>query len=313
MWAGALLLVSLEMIVRPRLAWQAADATAMPFLTLLAIILAAALADRMGAFAFLARVVIPASASPIVSVAAVLLFTAALSGLVNLDVAVVVALPVALRVAGRSGVSAARLAAAVAVTANATSFLIPTSNVTTLLLLSRASVHAATYVRDSWVAWILVTALTVGALSPLVSLGQGGTVPTTSGGGCRLGAVIDLVPMFLAASAIRGLLPAGVVLHGGFIERVAVGSAFGAAANNLPAAAAVHSAGTNGVWAAVLAMSVGPNLLITGSVATLICRRIARDGGVMVSARTFMELGAFLVPLQLAAAFLGLLFTGAVR
>jgi hypothetical protein len=39
-----------------------------------------------------------------------------------------------------------------------------------------------------------------------------------------------------------------------------------------------------GLWAAILASTIGPNLLITGSVATLISRRIARDAGARLTA-----------------------------
>jgi len=284
----------------------------MPFLTLAAIIAAAAFAERLGAFALLARMMIPATSPTAASVAAVLVFTAMLSGLVNLDVAVVVAMPMALMVAARRSVSAGWLAGAVAVTANATSFLLPTSNVTTLLVLS-ASGSRRSYVGDSWVAWIFVTTLTVGVLSLVVSRRVGEGTPRATGDGPRLGAVLDLVPMFLAASAIRGLLSSGLVLHGPLIEQVTLGSAFGAVTNNLPAAAALHVTGANGLWAAVLAMSIGPNLLITGSVATLICRRIARDGGATLSARSFSAMGVALVPVQLVAGFIGLHLTGALH
>jgi Na+/H+ antiporter NhaD/arsenite permease-like protein len=311
-WAGTLVLAGLALIVRPKFAWQAAHETAMPFLTLAAIIATAALADRIGAFGLLARVMNPGTSSPVVAVAGVLLFTAALSGLVNLDVAVVVALPVALTVAGRTRMSAGWLAAAVAVTANATSFLLPTSNITTLLVLSSTSDVQVSYVRDSWVAWVLVTVVTAGLLSVVVARHGSGGTPTATARGPRLVAVIDLLPMFLAAAAIRDLLLTGVVLRGSFIEQVAFGSVFGAAANNLPAAAAVHVTGPTGLWAAVLAMSIGPNLLITGSVATLICRRIARDSGVTLDARTFMALGVLLVPIQLAVGYAGLQCTGAL-
>jgi arsenical pump membrane protein len=83
--------------------------------------------------------------------------------------------------------------------------------------------------------------------------------------------------------------------------------------SNLPAAAALVPAGPAGLWAAVLATAVGPNLLLAGSVATLIARRIARDGGASLTAWRFSALGAALVPAQLAAATLGLHLAGALR
>ena len=76
------------------------------------------LAGRLGVFGALARFLIRDQAPRAVTAASVLAFTALLSGLVNLDVAVVVAMPVALEAARRHGMSVGRLAVAVAITAN---------------------------------------------------------------------------------------------------------------------------------------------------------------------------------------------------
>jgi hypothetical protein len=53
------------------------------------------------------------------------------------------------------------------------------------------------------------------------------------------------------------------------------------------------------------ARQFGPDLVITGSVATLICRRIARDVGAGLSAWQFTAIGAALIPAQFAVATLG--------
>jgi arsenical pump membrane protein len=289
----------------------AAAATARPFATVAAIILASALADRLGAFRVLAGALIPARGA-IVTSAAILAVTALLSALVNLDVAVVVATPVALRAAGRRGLSAGRLALAVAVMANAASFLLPTSNITNLLLLGRVPLATPAYLGDSWLPWILVTAITLGPLAwwaAKAPAGQAGAV--TAGPSAR--AVLDLVPMFLIASGIRALLGAGLALHGSFTGQLAGGAMLACAASNLPAAAAILPAGAPGLWAAILATTIGPNLLITGSVATLITRRIARDAGARFSAWQFSAIGIALVPAQLAAAALGLHVIGVLR
>ncbi len=116
-----------------------------------------------------------------------------------------------------------------------------------------------------------------------------------------------------AASAIRALLAHGIALHASFAGQLADGAALGAGLNNLPAAAALHPAGPAGLWAAILATAIGPDLLITGSVATLICRRIARHAGTTLSAWQFTAIGSALIPAQLAAATLGLHITGALR
>jgi len=80
----------------------------------------------------------------------------------------------------------------------------------------------------------------------------------------------------------------------------------------LPPACA-RPAGTAGLWAAILATAIGPGLLLTGSVATLICRGIARDADAALRASQFAAIGSVLVPAQLTAAVIGLHLTGALR
>jgi arsenical pump membrane protein len=307
-WAAGLIVAVIAAALRPDASAAAARATAGPFATLAAIILTAALADRLGAFRILARALIPARGRT-TSVAAVLAFTALLSALVNLDVAVVVAMPVALRVAQRQGLSAGRLAVAVAIMANAASFLLPTSNITNLLLLGRMPLTTPAYISDSWLPWTLVTAVTLAPLAAWAAHAAPGQARATAARPSAR-AVRDLVPMFLLASGIRGLLGTGLALHGSFTSQLTQATGLACAASNLPAAAALLPAGTQGLWAAILATTVGPNLLITGSVATLITRRIARDGGATLTAWQLSATGLALVPAQLAAATLGLHILG---
>jgi arsenical pump membrane protein len=338
-WAAGVVLAVIAAALGPGATAAAARATAGPFVTLAAIILASALAGRAGAFQALAGVLIPVRGPRVAAATGVLALTAVLSALVNLDVAVVVAMPVALRAAARRGLPADRLAVAVAVVANAASFLLPTSNVTNLLLLGRVPLSTPAYLQDSWLPWILVTAITVGPLAMWAA--HAGPAPARAvtaaredpsarsraparedpsarikapareGSSAR--AVLDLVPMFLIASAIRALLGPGLALHDGFTGQLAGGTMLACAAGNLPAAAAMVPAGPEGLWAAILAATIGQNLLVTGSVATLIARRIARDGGAGLGAGRFSAVGAVLVPAQLAAAVLGLHVTGALR
>jgi Na+/H+ antiporter NhaD/arsenite permease-like protein len=119
--------------------------------------------------------------------------------------------------------------------------------------------------------------------------------------------------MFLIASAIRAIAAGGLTLRGGTAAQLAAGAAIAAAVSNLPAAAALHPAGALGLWAAILATTIGPNLIITGSVATVICRRITRDAGATFNAWQFSAAGCTLLPAQLAVAILGLHATGALR
>ena len=308
LWTAAVILTAAAACWRPAALLPAARATLGPFATLAAIIAGSVLAGRLGVFGALARLLIPDRAPRAVAAASVLAFTALLSGLVNLDVAVVVAMPVALQAAGQHRIPAGRLAVAVAITANAASFLLPTANITSLLLLGRTPLPALAYLRSSWLAWLLVIAITLGPLTVwLARAGPGPARPACDRPSART--ALDLMPMFLAASAIRALLAHGIALHASF----AGGTALAAGLNNLPAAAALHPAGPAGLWAAILAAAIGPDLLITGSVATLICRRIARHAGTALSAWQFTAIGAALIPAQLAAATLGLHITGVLR
>jgi Na+/H+ antiporter NhaD/arsenite permease-like protein len=317
-WVAALVLVAAAGLFRAHLLIRAVGITGAPFLTLAAVIAAGLALDRAGVFRVLARLIVPASAPDWLATAGALGLTALLSGLVNLDVAVVVALPVALSVARHRGLHPGRLAVAAALTANATSFLFPTSNLTTLLVLDRAPVAAWTFVAQSWVAWLLVTVVTVGALSLMVKRPGSGMPPAgrvtarTVTLGVAAMALIDLVPMFFGASAINALLDGGMALHGGLLGDLAMTSVLAAGANNLPAAAALVVGAGISRWAAVLGLAIGPNLLLTGSVATLISRRIARDHGAEFSALTFSVVGAALLPLQLLLALAGLHLTGAI-
>jgi Na+/H+ antiporter NhaD/arsenite permease-like protein len=312
LWTAAVLLTAAAACARPQALLPAARATLGPFATLAAIIAGSVLAGRLGVFGALARLLIRDRAPRAVAAASMLAFTALLAGLVNLDVAVVVAMPVALQAAGQHRLPAGRLAVAVAITANAASFLLPTANITTLLLLARTPLPALAYLRSSWPAWLLVTAITLGPLSAwLARTGPGPARAARDRPSART--ALDLMPMFLAASAIRALLAGGVALHASFAGQLAGGTALAAGLNNLPAAAALNPTGPAGLWAAILAAAIGPDLLITGSVATLICRRIARQAGTALSAWQFTAMGAALIPAQLAAATLGLHITGALR
>lgn len=244
---------------------------------------------------------------------AVLGLAAVVSGLINLDVAVVVAMPLAFIAAPDAGLDATALSLGVANVANAASFLLPTSNVTNLLVLGHPGIPAATYVSSTWIAWLLtvggsLVVLTASAPRAARSLAPGTIDP--SGSLARI--VGDLLAMFLIATGVRALVEGGVTLPSGFGAQTIAGSALAAVTNNLPAAALVHPGAGAGPWAAILAMAAGPNLLITGSVATVICRRFAVEAGTSFPWWRWSVLGVALLPLQLALAYAGLRLTGAV-
>jgi len=311
LWTAAVILLAAAAGVRPGAVLPASRLTLGPFAMLAAIIAGSVLAGRVGLFRALARLLIPDRAPRPVAAGSVLAFTALLAGLANLDVAVVVAMPVAMQAAARHAISAGRLAAAVAVTANCASFLLPTSNITSLLLLERVPLPPLAYLQGSWLPWLLVVTVTIGSLS--CWLARAGTSPAMAGQARPSGrTALDLIPMYAGASAIRAILAAGITLRGGLAAQLAVGSVLACVVNNLPAAAALRPAGTTGMWAAILATAIGPGLLITGSVATIICRRIARESGAALLAWQVTAIGLVLVPAQLTAAVIGLHLTGAL-
>ena len=214
-------------------------------------------------------------------------------------------------VAGERGLDVPLLALGVAQAANAGSLLLPTANLTTLLALGPAPGGDGTYVRHVWVAWVLVAAATIAALTLLIA--RRPRSPRTIAGRwspARIGG--DLLAMFLLASSIRATIPAGLSLGTGFWPAAVGASALAAAANNLPAAAAVHATTPAATWGAVAGLAIGPNLLLTGSVATVIVRRLTREAGVHLSVWRFTLVGLTLVPIQLTAMYVGLRLTHAI-
>lgn len=306
--AGIILVVPAAWFDRTGLLAVAAR-TAPQFLTLAVVIAGGAIADRLGVFGLLARVVLSERVPTLLASTSLLTFTALISGAVNLDVAAVVAPPLAIRVATQRGLNAGRLVIASALTTNATSFLLPTSNITNLLVLNRSPIPLLDYVREGWAAWLLVTVFTVGLLAlqnrRSTNVRQG-TSTRSASARRSIPTILDLLPMFAIASAIRTVLGSGITLQGGFAAQFVVGSLLAAGANNLPAAAAVRTAASSLPWATILAMAMGPNLLITGSVASIICRRIALDLGVPFDSARFSLLGAAMLPLQFLMACAGL-------
>ncbi|MGH2596176.1 MAG: SLC13 family permease [Actinomycetota bacterium] len=307
MWGGGGVVLAAAVAFRYRVVLPTATLTAGPFLTLAVVIAGAAVLERLGVLRLLARTLVPDAAPPRTAFVRVLLLAAVLSGLVNLDVAVVVAMPVAIRVARRTGIAAGSLAIAVAATANASSFLLPTSNLTNLLVMDRAPIGFAAYVGESWIAWIGVVVLAIVGLTLVLGHGEErAEVHETEERIKPLTAMLDLIPLFLAATGLRALLGTGLVLPGGFAEQAGLGSLLAAGVNNLPAAAAMHALSRSSAWAAVLAMAIGPNLLVTGSLATVICRSMAREAGAVLDPVRFSLVGLALTPVLLVTAFVGL-------
>jgi arsenical pump membrane protein len=267
---------------------------------------------RFGVFDRAGSRILPSAAPRVLAAVAILVWVFVLSGLTNLDVAVVAATPLALLFAADRGLDGSLVALGVAQVANAGSILLPTANLTTLLVLGPAAGSEASYVRQAWLAWLLVGGVTIAILGPLASRrGRSPTAVRTDRSLARIG--LDLVGMFVLASSLRALVPRGIGIGTGFWSAAVGTSTLAAAMNNLPAAAAVHVTSPAAAWGAVAGLAIGPNLVLTGSVASVNVRRMAREGGVDLKLRTFTLVGLGLVPAQLAAAFVGLRLVGALR
>ena len=310
-WSVAALAASAALLLRGRPFFDAAETTIEPFATVAAVVVAGWLIVRAGWFERLAAHL--PLAPPGLAVAWVILITALISGLINLDVAVVVGMPLALTVAAATGVSAGWLAIGVANVANAASFLLPTSNLTNLLVMGSGRPGPVAYLSASWLAWVAVVAVTTVAVVLFAgrSRGEPGVRAATVAWSLRW-LMVDLAAMFLIASGLRAFLTGGITLPGGFALQTATGGALASVFNNLPAAALVHAGVGAGPWPAILGMGAGSNLLITGSVATVICRRLAREGGARFSVARLSAVGLVLLPVQLVVAYLGLRLAGAL-
>jgi arsenical pump membrane protein len=266
---------------------------------------------RLSLFDRLGRRVVPAAASELLVGAAVIAWVFLLAGITNLDVAVVAATPLALVIAADRGLDGGLLALGIAQAANAGSILLPTANLTTLLALGPRGTGDTSYLQQVWLAWLLVGAVTIAALTWLVRR-RGSTFAPAPVEWSLTAIGADLAAMFVLASSLRALIPGGIGVGAGFWSAAFGASTLAAAANNLPAAAAVHATTSAATWGVIAGLAIGPNLLLTGSVAAVIVRRMAREGGVDVSIRTFTLVGLALVPIQLGAAFVGLRLTGAL-
>ena len=123
-----------------------------------------------------------------------------------------------------------------------------------------------------------------------------------------------LQPVRSGLLAAEKLGPAAGVLLTGFA--VGIGNNL---VNNLPlgllAGAALRQASVHRLLAdaVLIAVDLGPNLSVTGSLATILWLQALHRGGVRVSASQFLRVGAVAMPLALLAALGGLLLEARLR
>ena len=124
-----------------------------------------------------------------------------------------------------------------------------------------------------------------------------------------LGIVVRAVTANGLGGAVRPLLPAGTSLPA-LLATAALAAVLANLINNLPAVLVLlplaAPSGAGAVLAVLLGVNIGPNLTYTGSLATLLWRRVLRHQGTGPSLREFTRLGLLTVPAGLVIAVLAL-------
>ena len=124
-----------------------------------------------------------------------------------------------------------------------------------------------------------------------------------------LGIVVTAVVDNGLGRALAPLLPAGASLPA-LLATAALAAALANVLNNLPAVLVLlplaAPSGAGAVLAVLLGVNIGPNLTYTGSLATLLWRRILRRHGSAPDLGEFTRLGLLTVPAGLVLAVLAL-------
>ncbi len=124
-----------------------------------------------------------------------------------------------------------------------------------------------------------------------------------------LGIVVEAVVSNGLGTALAPLLPGGTSLPA-LLATAALAAALANVCNNLPAVLVLlplaAPSGAGAVLAVLLGVNIGPNLTYTGSLATLLWRRILRRHGSAPDLGEFTRLGLLTVPAGLVMAVLAL-------
>jgi arsenical pump membrane protein len=124
-----------------------------------------------------------------------------------------------------------------------------------------------------------------------------------------LGIVVVAVVRNGLGTALAPLLPAGTSLPA-LLAVAALAAALANICNNLPAVLVLlrlaASSGAGAVLAVLLGVNIGPNLTCTGSLATMLWRRVMRRHGSAPDLGEFTRLGLLTVPAGLVIAVLAL-------
>ena len=173
-------------------------------------------------------------------------------------------------------------------------------------------ITSAAGVNPAWAALAGAVVLAARALArrrtTVTKLGRAADVPFL-GFVLGLGIVVRAVTANGLGGAVRPLLPAGTSLPA-LLATAALAAVLANLINNLPAVLVLlplaAPSGAGAVLAVLLGVNIGPNLTYTGSLATLLWRRVLREHGPGPSLREFTTLGLLTVPAGLVIAVLAL-------
>jgi arsenical pump membrane protein len=180
------------------------------------------------------------------------------------------------------------------------------------ITLAGFAVASAAGVNPAWVAFAGAAVLAGRALAQrrttLVSIGRAADVPFLLFVLC-LGIVVKAVTDNGLGRALSPLVPGGTSLPA-LLATAVLAAALANLINNLPAVLVLlplaAPSGAGAILAVLLGVNIGPNLTYTGSLATLLWRRVLHRHGSGPSLREFTLLGVLTVPAGLAIAVLAL-------
>ena len=180
------------------------------------------------------------------------------------------------------------------------------------LTLAGFAVASAAAVNPAWAALAGAAVLAVRGLAQrrtsLAGLARAADIPFLVFVLC-LGIVVLAVVDNGLSAALHPLLPSGTSLPA-LLGVAAVSAVLANVINNLPAVLVLlplaAPSGAGAILAVLLGVNIGPNLTYTGSLATLLWRRILHQHGSAPSLREFTMLGLLTVPAGLALAVLAL-------
>ena len=124
-----------------------------------------------------------------------------------------------------------------------------------------------------------------------------------------LGVVVRAVSVNGLGDLVGRLLPSSATLPG-LLAAAAIAAVLANLVNNLPAVLVLLPAAAAGgpglVLAVLLGVNIGPNLTYTGSLATLLWRRLLRHRDAEPALSEYLRLGALTVPLALVGSTVAL-------